>query len=183
MRVVAGIRRGKKLAGFDGDSIRPTSDRVKENIFNIICAYIPGATVLDLFSGSGALAVEALSRGAKHATLVDSAAASIEVMRKNTADTDFVDYCDIIRSDALEFLRQNRQQFDVIFLDPPYNTGLLAAALELIAKHDTLFDDGIVVVERDDVQDLALPDGLTIQKDRRYGRTVVTVVCRSIDGK
>lgn len=175
MRVVGGAKRGFKLRDFGGSAIRPTSDRVKENIFNIISPYVPGAVVLDLFSGTGALAIEALSRGAKRAVLCDNANRSLAIIRDNIKKTGFGDVSKIVKSDAIAYLKNCIEKYDIIFLDPPFNMGLLAAALRQIAASDVLTDSGIVVVEQDGTEILEEIPGLSLKKQKKYGRIYISV--------
>ncbi len=125
MRIISGIRRGHKLTEIKREGIRPTTDRVKESMFNLITPYIADAEVLDLFCGSGALAFEALSRGAAKAVCVDKSSDSISVIKKNCDSLDFSDKTDIINADAFDFLKRTGKSFDIIFLDPPYNKGFV----------------------------------------------------------
>ena len=172
LRIIAGSRRGKKLFGFDGDAVRPTSDRVRENLFNIIAAYVHDASVLDLFGGTGALSAEALSRGAKHALICDNADSSIELIRRNIRALEFEDCTKVVKTDAISFLKRNTEVFDIIFLDPPYNQGLLSAAVKLIAKGGMLSKDGVIVAESGG-EDVDTPSGLELIKDRKYGKTSI----------
>ncbi len=178
MRVIAGSKRGTKLCGFEGDSVRPTTDRVKENIFNIIAPYVSGAQVLDLFAGTGALAVEALSRGAGGAVLCDSSGASLKLVRENLERTGFAHAAQVVRSDAVLYLKQCGRQFDIIFLDPPYNTGLLEAAMRQIAESGVLSESGIVLAERDGAQPDIATEGLALVKEKKYGRTHICVYAK-----
>ena len=176
MRVISGIRRGKKLLSFEGEHIRPTTDRVKEAIFNLIQGQVDNAMVYDAFSGSGALAVEAISRGAEFAVCTDVDLRSIDIIRKNFEGCSFFDKCDIINSSACSYLENTDKTFDLVFMDPPYNKGLVTPALEVIARRNILSKDGIVVIERDGVEDAFDHAGFSIEKERSYGRTVITVL-------
>ena len=175
MRVIAGSKRGKKLAVFPGDAVRPTSDRVRENIFNIISPYISDAVVLDLFAGTGAFSVEALSRGAKECILCDMSPSSIQLVRKNLDMTDLIAQANVITTEALQYLANTEGQFDIIFLDPPYNTDLLAKALGRIAARPILRDGGIVVCEHDATDEPGEHDRLELKKSRKYGRTIIDI--------
>lgn len=171
MRVIAGIRRGCKLQGFEGDAIRPTTDRVKENVFNLLAPYLAEAQVLDLFAGSGALAIEALSRGARSAVLCDNAKASVDLIRRNIQKTDFSGAATVVQMDAISYLKRCERNFDVILLDPPYNTGLLKRAMQTIVTYGVLSGSGILMAERDDTEPIDTVEGLRLLKERRYGRT------------
>ncbi len=177
MRIIAGSRRGHKLLEFEGQDIRPTTDRVKESIFNLIQEYIPKSRVLDLFGGSGALSFEALSRGAECAVCIDIDKASIEVIRKNADNLKF-DNIEIINTDAIDYIASAKQQFSVIFLDPPYNKGFIAPVIGAIVEHGMLEEDGIIVLESDFSDEHSDFSGLSILKQRKYGRSYVTIYQR-----
>ena len=184
MRVISGIRRGKKLIGFEGDAVRPTTDRVKESIFNLIAPYVSSAVVLDLFGGSGALSCEALSRGAEKAVIVDFDNKSIDIIKKNVSMLDFNDRCSIMLSDAFSYLDSvsAKDKFDIIFLDPPYNKGFIEPVLKKISDRGLLSEDGIIVLESDTTDMHDDIDGLSIEKQRKYGRTYITVYKIKQDG-
>lgn len=174
LRVIAGTKRGLKLFEFEGADVRPTTDRVKENIFNIIFPHISDASVLDVFAGSGALTVEALSRGAKDACLTDLRKESLDLAKKNVSHAGFSDKCAFFQTDGIDFILNTDRKFDIIFLDPPYNTGLAKKALEAIGKSRVLSEDGIVVLERDSEEVFEI-SSLKLIKDKKYGRTCVCV--------
>ena len=147
MRIISGIRRGHKLFEFEGDDVRPTTDRVKESVFNIIQTFIPDAVCLDMFAGSGALSFEAISRGAKKAVCLDKDKRSIDIIKKNANSLDFSDYCEIINTSCFDYMERAKEKFDVIFLDPPYNKNFIEPVLEGIVKNNLLNENGIVVLE------------------------------------
>ncbi|MBQ8928863.1 MAG: 16S rRNA (guanine(966)-N(2))-methyltransferase RsmD, partial [Oscillospiraceae bacterium] len=124
MRVISGTARGRKLKEPDGRRVRPTTDKVKESMFNIVQFHIQDAAVLDLFAGSGQLGIEALSRGAESVTFVDSARDSVKLVRENVRTAGFEDRAQIFQTDAIGFL-EHCGKFDLIFLDPPYDTDLI----------------------------------------------------------
>jgi len=169
MRIVAGTARGRTLLAPPGLDTRPTAIRAREALFSILTPRIPGARVLDLFAGSGALGLEALSRGAQTATLVDISPKAVACMQQNATACGFSPEC--LRMDALCALAgfaANKQVFDLVFLDPPYRSSLLAQALAECAP--LLAPGGLVVAESD--RPLALdpaPSGLTASPPRRYG--------------
>ena len=175
MRIISGQRRGHKLLEFSGDGIRPTTDRVKESIFNLIQEYVLDARVLDMFCGSGALSFEALSRGAKEATCIDADKRSIDVIKKNCSGLSYQDRCEIVNSSCFDYIKRCKKQFDLIFLDPPYNKELIIASLKGIIECDILSHNGIVVLESDSTDFHSEFDGLELLKQRKYGRTYVTV--------
>ena len=175
MRVIAGIRRGLKLSDFEGDAIRPTTDRVRENIFNIISPYIYDAKVLDMFAGTGAFSIEAISRGAECAILCEKSNASADIVKKNLEKANFGEQCVLKIGDSIDFIAKTDKQFDIIFLDPPYNTGLLMSALDKIAKRDVLTQNGIVIVECDDTEVPPVISSLECIKEKKYGRTHILI--------
>ena len=174
MRIIAGIKRGHKLFDFSGQDIRPTTDRVKESMFNLIQDFVADSTVLDLFGGSGALTFEALSRGAKKGTIVDIDKNSVAVINKNKNALGF-DNADVLNCDALGFLQRAKEKFSLIFLDPPYNKGFIVPIIEQIVKNNLLSDHGIIVLESDFSDEHSEFSGLSILKQRKYGRSYVTV--------
>ncbi len=177
MRVVSGSARGKKLLCAEGIDIRPTLDRIKESVFNIIAFDIPDACVLDLFSGSGALGIEALSRGAKECTFVDIAVQSVSVTKKNLDATHLAELASVHCGDSIEFLNNTHKKYDVIFIDPPYNSELYQKALDVIFKNKILTDDGFIVVEYDTeiTPDFKITDFKVI-KEKKYGRVKILLL-------
>lgn len=148
MRVITGSARGAKLKTLEGLATRPTSDRVKEAIFNIIQFDIQGRRVLDLFGGSGQLAIEALSRGADYAVIVDQSAEAVKVIKDNLKKTKFDQQASVFQMDYLRYLSTAREKFDLIFLDPPYAEKSLENALQKISEIDILSEGGIIICER-----------------------------------
>lgn len=178
MRVIGGSLRGRKLTALQGRAVRPTADRVKEAIFNIIGTKTDDARVLDLFAGTGALGIEALSRNAKTAVFVDSAGASLKVIQKNLALCRLTPVCRVIKwniAKNLKPLLAEPSRFDLIFLDPPYNRGLILPTLDHIASHHLATPDAVVVVEHDPLETIARDlESWRITDSRRYGQTQVT---------
>lgn len=175
MRIISGKKKGAKLIEFKGEGIRPTTDRVKESLFNLIQEFVLDANVLDLFAGSGALCFEAISRGARHGVCTDISNDSIAVIRKNLDKLGFLNEVSVIKIGAEDYLRNTTDKFDIIFMDPPYNKGFIEPALEIIVSGDILSDCGIVVVESDSPDEVVPCTGLAVLKMRQYGRTNVTV--------
>lgn len=174
MRVITGSAKGRKLQTAEGIDVRPTSDRVKEAIFSIVHFDIDGSDVLDLFSGSGQLGIEAVSRGAKHCTFVDASRRSVMITNENIKHTGFEAQSDVLCADSQGYLKACRRTFDLAFLDPPYRKGILEETLPLLEKH--MSDRGIAVCEHE--KGLVLPDsiGRLIKSGTyKYGRTEVTV--------
>ena len=180
MRIISGCRRGHKLYEFEGKDVRPTTDRVKEAVFNLIQMYVTGSRVLDMFAGSGALSFEALSRGAVSAVLVDRDKRSVDIIRKNIEALRFDGLCTIVNGSCFDYLRRyDGDGFDIVFLDPPYNMGLIEPSLEAVAGGGALSENGIVVLESDSTDFRGEVPGLQIVKQRRYGRTYITVYSRA----
>ena len=178
MRIISGTRRGHRLAEFDGMDIRPTTDRVRESLFNLIMQYVNGARVLDLFGGSGALSLEAISRGAEFSVISDVDKKAINLITYNSEQLKFTDKIKILNKSATEVLEENKETFDIIFLDPPYNKGLIAPIIEKIIENGVLNEDGIIVLESDNTDEHGEFIGLDILKQRKYGRTYITVYKR-----
>ena len=180
MRVITGKARGVQLKTPDGLTTRPTTDRVKEALFSIIQFEIPGAKVLDLFGGTGQLGIEALSRGAISATFVDAGEPACRLIRENLKRTRMESEGKVIRSDYLEFLSRCREQYNIIFLDPPYAEVFLENALKKITEIDILASGGIIVAERPLGKELPWEfEGYTRSRDYKYGKTLLTVYRRA----
>lgn len=172
MRIISGKYRSLVLAEFKGEDIRPTADRVKESLFNIIAFKVPGSRALDLFCGSGGLGLECLSRGAEYVHFNDVSPASIAVLNKNLARIREKNY-KVTTADFSLFLADNKEKFDLIFLDPPYKSDAGVEALEIIALKGILSDDGIAVLERDRPF-AGEVDGLRLFDERKYGKTYLS---------
>lgn len=179
MRIISGKSRGTKLFTLEGPNTRPTLDRVKEPLFSIINSYISDANILDLFAGSGALALEALSRGAESAVLCDNSKEAIRVINNNLEKTKLK--AEIVNNDFVKCLEQMKgRQFDIIFLDPPYETNYLERAISKILECNLLSQDGIIVAETDNqnkVEDIEKLD-ITVKDIRRYGRVILIFLKR-----
>ncbi len=180
MRVIAGSAKGRKLKSIQGSSTRPTTDRVKESIFNIIQFDIEGRTVLDLFAGTGQMGIEALSRGALSAVFVDQKKESVRIVMDNIALTGFEDKADVFQQDALIYLSRCEEKFDIIFLDPPYNSGLMKKTLKAIAGFDILSISGIIICETSVESDLPeIEEPLVHLRDYVYGKTRISLLSRN----
>ncbi len=175
MRIISGIKKGCKLLDFDGDDIRPTTDRVKESVFNLIQDYVSGARVLDVFAGSGALCFEAVSRGAAHGVCIDKSADSAALIKRNREKLGFNELVDVFCTDCKSYIKSTSEVFDIIFMDPPYNKGFIVPVIELIAEKGILSENGIIVVESDNPDKLPEIKSVCEIKKRRYGRTDITV--------
>ena len=181
MRVTTGLARGRKLVAPQGLDTRPSSDMTKQAVFNIVQNYVEGSTFLDLFAGSGQMGIEALSRGAAACTFVDVRKEAAAVIRQNLAHTGLAEQGKVVQGDYLAFLTGCREKFDLIFLDPPYGTGMLEKALEMIAKIDIVTEHGIIVCES--AAEAALPElAPPYQKGRdyRYGKIKITLYHRAV---
>ena len=176
MRIIGGKYRSRVLADFAGEEVRPTSDRAKESLFNILATKTYGARVLDLFSGSGALGLESLSRGAKEVVFNDFSKDSLAILKKNLAALKIPvngEEAKVMHGDYLVSLENVRGQFDLIFLDPPYRFDYGIKALEKIAQKELLTDNGVVVYERDRAFEGEIA-GLEKYDERKYGKTYLT---------
>ncbi len=176
MRVISGTAKGTVLKTPDGMTTRPTADRVKEAMFSIIQFDIPGANVLDLFAGTGQLGIEAISRGAKSAIFVDSQESACKLICGNLKKTKMDSQGRVIRSDYMNFLRNCKDKFEIIFLDPPYIEEFLENSLKFITEIDILQRNGIIVTERP--LDKEFPwdfPGFSRSRDYKYGKTILTI--------
>ncbi len=182
MRIISGTARGTKLITLDGnDTTRPTLDRVKEPMFSIIQNWIPDALVLDLFSGSGALGLEALSRGAARAILCDNSIKAGEIIRENISKTKMEEKAELVIANFKKVLNEiDSQKFDIIFLDPPYKTQYDIEAIETIIEKNILAEDGIIVLETDSNDKIEKLENININifKIRKYGRVILAFLNR-----
>ncbi|MCF0123973.1 MAG: 16S rRNA (guanine(966)-N(2))-methyltransferase RsmD [Ruminiclostridium sp.] len=182
MRVITGLARGKRLKEPSGMETRPTTDRVKEAIFSSIQFEIEGRRVLDLFGGTGQMGIEALSRGAAHCTFLDLRKEAVGIIRENLAITELADRAQVIQGDYQAFLSRCREKFDLIFLDPPYGTGMLENALETITTIDIVSEHGIIVCENGSGTAWpSLSEPYRMQKEYRYGKIRTALYRRSAD--
>ena len=179
MRIISGTARGKRLAVFSGASIRPTPDKVRGAIFSMLFSRIGsfnGKKVLDLCSGTGAMAIEALSRGAGHAWLVDDGVQSAKIIPANLSACHVDEHATFLRNGALPSLKllDKYKPFDIIFLDPPYGKALVPALLEALAADSFLSPDGIICAEAAKTDEVPADIGeLSLASSRNYGITTV----------
>jgi 16S rRNA (guanine(966)-N(2))-methyltransferase RsmD len=177
MRVIGGRAKGRKLKMVAGGGTRPITDRVKESLFDIIGDWVVGTRWLDLFAGTGQVAIEALSRGAESAVLVDSARAAIQIINENLEHTGLKAQATVVRSDAFAFLRAaGSQPFDVIYVAPPQYQGLWEQALLAIdRKAEALVTEGAMVIVQIDPKEYREVElaALELYDQRRYGRTML----------
>ena len=182
MRIITGRARGIQLVTLEGDMTRPTSERAKMAIFSSLQFELEGRRVLDLFAGSGQMGLEAVSRGAAHAVLVDQSKDAVKVIQKNAEKTRLSEDCTIICSDFAEFLRQRRgkEPFDIVFIDPPYAMRACKAAVEALLKNRLLKPLGIVVLESAEPDPLGvgtpLSEKFEVVKSARYGVAYVQIL-------
>lgn len=178
MKIISGIYKGRKLEGYDIAGTRPTMDRVKESLFATIQDYLPESIVLDLFSGSGNLGIEAISVGAKKAYLVDNGKQALKTINLNLKNIGITN-CEVIAADyqkALRIIAEDKIKFDVIFLDPPYQTNYIEKSVELIEKLNLLNEGGIIVCESDSLDRIVFPSTYRIIKDKKYGDKWVVIL-------
>jgi 16S rRNA (guanine966-N2)-methyltransferase len=178
LRIISGTYRGKKLKPFPGQTIRPTSDRLREAIFNILSNRVRLAVVLDLFAGTGALGIEALSRGAHSATFIEKDKTVASILEENIRSCSLTDKTQVIQWDVLKNLnciRSIRPQINLVFIDPPYRTDMLRPALSHLHDSRALANRATLVVEHSRFE--AIPttlDVFQLEDERRYGKTLVS---------
>ena len=179
MRVITGKYRGKVLTSPKNDSVRPTPDKVKEAVFNILGASVDGAAWLEPFGGAGGMAVEALSRGAARAVLIDAAKESFRLIKENLAKVG-AENGEVLYGDAAVVMRRlaaDGERFDLIYLDPPYASGLDQKILDLDATASLLKERGKIIAEHES-KDLRIPKGFAVESERRYGRVRITIIVK-----
>ena len=182
MRIVAGKAKGTKLYTLEGENTRPTLDRVKEALFNIIQNEIQDSIFLDLFSGSGAIGLEAVSRGAKKAILCDKSKEACMIIRKNIEKTHALENTELYQTDFKEVLTNRiHEKLDIIFLDPPYKTDFVIEAVKMLMEKDLLKDNTMIIIETDD-SDRILENlqniNCEIKDVRKYGRAYLIFLKR-----
>lgn len=176
LRIIGGEWGGRKLRFADGEGLRPTTDRVRETLFNWLAPLIHGARCLDLFAGSGALGLEALSRGAGEVIFVETNPAAIAALKENLVLLG-PENAEVIRSDALNYLEGNSHKFDVVFLDPPFRRDLLQPALQLLVKKGWLAAGARVYLELESEQPLPeLPQGWEVLRSKQAGQVAYHLV-------
>lgn len=174
MRVITGLARGRRLKAPEGRDVRPTTDKVKEAVFSVIQFDVEGSAVLDLFSGSGQMGIEALSRGAASCVFVDSSRRSIEITKENISSAGFKNEANVINADSIGYLKMCGKTFDIAILDPPYGEGLIKQAMPLLCGH--MSDRGVIVCEHE--PKLALDEEygkMRKYRSYKYGKIEVTV--------
>ena len=178
LRIIGGKFRGRKIKQPELDSVRPTKDRIREAVFNVIAAAVPGASVLDVFAGSGAYGLEALSRGAEKAVFVDKNPLCVRIINDNISVLGEAGACEVFALDAFKYLEDAhgvKRRFDLVFADPPYNTGAAKNFLLKLNQYDILNPSGILIVEHGGKE--ALPDAegfFTLLKHKTYADIAVS---------
>ncbi len=180
MRIIAGKARGLTLAAPKDLRVRPTADRVKESVFNILGPAVQQAKVLDLFAGSGNLGLECFSRGAAFVTFVDNSRESLALVKKNIAKCRAEERCRTILASsqkAVERFHRQGERFDLVFCDPPYERGHVAAMLAALGQHPFLAEEGCLILERSAHEEVPpLPVGFQLVREVKYGETVVDFI-------
>ena len=179
MRIISGKAKGIRLDTLEGEETRPTAERVKEAVFSMLQFDIEGRRILDLFSGSGQMALEALSRGAEEAVLIDHSKSAIKIIQRNAEKCRLTSQCDIVNSDASDYIKRNRgKRFDIIFLDPPYASGLYEPILRALYECEMLKPTSIIVCESNFDELLAGDIGkyYSARKVSKYSKTVITLL-------
>lgn len=175
-RIIGGSKKKMILKVPEGGLVRPTTDRIKENVFNIINADIAGSLFLDLFAGSGQIGLESLSRGAYYCVFIEKDSRACSILRENIVKTGFKSYC-LIKTDAMAFIHKCDIKFDLIYIDPPYNYDCYQKLIDGIIDANLLNDSGKIIIEHArniEINDIC--DILEKNKEARYGNTVITVL-------
>lgn len=179
MRIISGKARGRKILSPETMETRPTLDRIKEAIFNIIQGYIPDAVAVDVFAGTGSLGLEAASRGAKECYLVDKSPVTFPILKKNIENLQFEDTCTALNMDAymaLKSLAAKGKVFDLIFIDPPYLKNLIPEAMQIVDDKKMLHEDGIIVTKIDATEEIFEgTENIELFRTKKYGNTIVNL--------
>ena len=175
MKIISGIYKGRTLDGYNISGTRPTMDRVKESLFAMIQDYIKDSTVLDLFSGSGNLGIEALSNGAKVAYLVDNNNIAIKTINSNIKKLN-IDNAKVLKGDYKNILNNMNTKFDLIFLDPPYETNYLEESIKLIINNELLKESGLIICESSSLDKIIYPNNFEVYKEKKYGDKYVVIL-------
>jgi len=181
MRVISGSRKGTRLASLKGNVVRPTADSTKELIFNVLAGDVAGCSILDLYAGTGGLGIEALSRGAAKAIFVDKNFRAVNIIRENLIKTSFTERAEIMKlpaEKALQLFSDRMETFDIIFADPPYDSGFASATQQAVERLQSLKKGGWLIIEhRAHTTPLPPSDKLILKSKKRRGDTVVTFLC------
>lgn len=177
MKVISGKLKGRVIKGYDINGTRPTMDRVKESLFAIIQDYIPGSLCLDLFAGSGSLGIEAISMGARKVYFVDKNKMAINTIKTNINNFNIDNQSVIINKDYKRVISELKDiKFDIIFLDPPYDTDYISLSLNLIEKENIINDNGIIVLETDNINKIDYSNNYEKIKEKKYGDKVIVIL-------
>jgi len=181
MRVIGGTAKGRRLYTSSGRNTRPTTDRVREAIFNVLQNKLEHSYVLDTFAGSGALGIEALSRGAAKVVFIDKDKKAVAAIKRNLMDTGFAEKAKVLLADSIKSLPHLDEGFNLIFLDPPYNQGFIALAEPLLLQENFLADDAIIVLETSTKEpEIFNQTNWELIKESRYGDTCILYYQRRI---
>ena len=177
MRFITGTARGTRLETLEGETTRPTSERTKEAVFSMLQFDIEGKNVLDLFGGSGQLALEALSRGAVSAYITDSDQAACEIIKRNAKKTRLFEKTKVLCCDYKSVIKNlsGREKFGIVFLDPPYKSNFITDALQRLTEANLISDGGFVICESDVTAPFSYP-GFALQKHAKYGKAFITIL-------
>jgi 16S rRNA (guanine(966)-N(2))-methyltransferase RsmD len=179
MRIIAGEFRGRRIKGPESEKVRPTKDRIREAVFNVIAGEVPGSRVLDLFAGSGAYGLEALSRGAGKAIFVEGGREFSAVIKENIKSLGVEARAKIITKDvfkSLEEVKKEKESFDLVFSDPPYSKGMAKKTLIKINHYDILNHSGLLIIEHNIDERLPENEGaVSVFKRKTYGKTVISI--------
>lgn len=177
MRIISGRAKGRKILSPATNETRPTLDRIKESIFNIIQGYVVDSVVVDVFAGTGSLGLEAASRGAKEVYLIDKSPVTYPLLKQNIENLKFEDVCTSINGDSYSALRNFASKgvvFDLIFIDPPYMKDLIPQAMEIVDKNNMLQEDGMIVCKIDSSEEIFEgTENIKLVDKRKYGNTIV----------
>ena len=180
MKIISGKYKGRNLLGHELDGTRPTMDRVKESLFAMIQDYLEDSVILDLFSGSGNLGIEALSNNAKESYLVDNNRKAVKIINQNI-DNIGINNVKVINMDykkALDYFNKNNIKFNIIFLDPPYDTDYIEQSIELIDKYNLLDNEGIIVCESNNINRMIYPKEYKVVKSKKYGDKYIEIISK-----
>ena len=180
MKVISGLYKGRNLEGYNLDGTRPTMDRVKESLFAMIQDYLEDSIVLDLFSGSGNLGIEALSNGSNEAYLVDNNKKAYETIKKNI-NTINIENAKVLNLDykkALLYFKDNNNKFNIIFLDPPYKTDYIENSIKLIDEYNLIDNDGIIICESSSLDKIIYSNNYKEIKNKKYGDKYIVIISK-----
>lgn len=188
MRIISGTAKGTKLYTLEGIETRPTLDRVKESVFNIISKEIPDAIVLDLFSGSGAIGLEFASRGAKKVYMCDSSKKAFQIIQKNIEKTHLIEKVELYNMDFKILVDKLKdKQLDIIYLDPPYKTDFIKITIEKLIENENINKDTLIIAETDDeiriIKQLEENEDVEIVDKRKYGRAYILFLKKNLNRK